>query len=324
MTTYKGIRGLTIRTIAGDASPLIQGDIWYDSTAYKIKGAKIPAGAWSSGTNLNTSRAYGGGVGPATNNIAFTGKPDGTATWLTVTEAYNGTTWTEVADLSGGQANFACGGTAESAFIAGGEPGHLTNCEEWDASSWTAGGSLNTGRDTLRGFGAASTAAIAAGGQIPAAQAITEEYDGSSWTAVGDMNAVKNKCMGLGTASAGLITGGGSGPGAATEEWNGSGWTEVGDLNTAREAAGNASYGTATAGMIGGGHPNGSRTEQYNGTSWTEVADNSSHGAPGGEPGVGAGGGGTQTSAILSGGDPYINTVEEWDESMGTVTFTSS
>ena len=320
MTTYKGIRGLTIRTITGDASPLIAGDIWYNSVARKVKGAKIPAGAWSSGTALNTARGQGGGVGPATNNLAFSGKPDGTATWLTATEAYDGTTWTEVADLSAGQANFACGGTAESAIVAGGEPGKLTNCEEWDASSWTAGGGLNTGRDTLRGFGAASTAAIAAGGQIPSVVTITEEYNGSSWTEVGDLNVGKNKHMGLGTATAGLITGGSNGPSAATEEWNGTGWTEVNDLNNARETSANMSYGTVTAGMISGGSPDpaGVNTEQYNGTSWTEVGNNSAHGSGH------ASGGGTSTSAILAGLVTYINTVEEWDESLGAVTFTSS
>ena len=52
MTTYKGIRGLTIRTIDGDASPLIAGDIWYNSAARKIKGSKLPAGTWTSGGNF--------------------------------------------------------------------------------------------------------------------------------------------------------------------------------------------------------------------------------------------------------------------------------
>ena len=56
MTTYKGIRGLTIRTIAGDPDPLLAGDIWYDSVAKKVQGAKKPAGAWASGGNLNTAR----------------------------------------------------------------------------------------------------------------------------------------------------------------------------------------------------------------------------------------------------------------------------
>ena len=320
MTTYKGIRGLTIRTIAGDPSPVIAGDIWFNSVSRKIKGAKIAAGAWSSGTALNTSRGQGGGVGPATNNLAFSGKPDGTATWLTVTEAYDGSAWTEVADMSGGQANFACGGSAESAIVAGGEPGKLTNCEEWDASSWTAGGGLNTGRDTLRGFGASSTAALAAGGQVPSVVTITETYDGSSWTEVGDLNVGKNKMMGLGTATAGLILGGSNGPSTAVEEWNGTGWTEVGDLNTSRETGANMSYGTTTAGMTSGGNPapGGINTEQYNGTSWTEVANNSSHNLGH------TCGGGSQTSAILAGGVTYINTVEEWDESLGAVTFTSS
>ena len=318
MATYKEIHGVKVQYRDSDATA-IEGDVWYNRSTGLLKLYAV-SGSWASGTNLNTSRAQGGGVGPATNNLCFTGKPDGTATWLTATEAYNGSTWTEVADLSAGQANFACGGSAESAIVAGGEPGHLTNCEEWDASSWTAGGGLNTGRDTLRGFGASSTAALAAGGQVPSVVTITETYDGSSWTEVGDLNVGKNKHMGLGTTTAGLITGGSNGPSAATEEWNGTGWTEVGDLNSARETSSNMSYGTATAGMISGGSPNpvGVNTEQYNGTSWTEVGNNSGHGSGH------ACGGGSSTSAILAGLGTYITTVEEWDESLGAVTFTSS
>ena len=51
MTTYKGIRGLTIQTVAGDPSVLAVGDIWYDSVAKKIQGAKLAVGAWASGGN---------------------------------------------------------------------------------------------------------------------------------------------------------------------------------------------------------------------------------------------------------------------------------
>ena len=47
MAEYKAIRGHTIRTIAGDASPVVTGDIWYNSVAKKIKGAKIVAGTWA-------------------------------------------------------------------------------------------------------------------------------------------------------------------------------------------------------------------------------------------------------------------------------------
>ena len=44
MAEYKAIRGHTIRTVAGDASPLVIGDIWYSSTTRKIRGVKLAAG----------------------------------------------------------------------------------------------------------------------------------------------------------------------------------------------------------------------------------------------------------------------------------------
>ena len=50
MTTYKGLRGLTIQTVAGDPSNLSAGQIWYNSSARKIKVFKAGAGAWSTAT----------------------------------------------------------------------------------------------------------------------------------------------------------------------------------------------------------------------------------------------------------------------------------
>ena len=41
MTTYKGIKGLSIQTVAGDPSNLETGMIWYDSVAKKVQGAKL-------------------------------------------------------------------------------------------------------------------------------------------------------------------------------------------------------------------------------------------------------------------------------------------
>ena len=41
MTTYKGIKGLSIQTVAGDPSNLGAGDIWFDSVAKKIQGATL-------------------------------------------------------------------------------------------------------------------------------------------------------------------------------------------------------------------------------------------------------------------------------------------
>ena len=47
MATYKGIRGHTIRTVAGDISPVALGDIWYSNTAKKIRVGKTTAAAWA-------------------------------------------------------------------------------------------------------------------------------------------------------------------------------------------------------------------------------------------------------------------------------------
>ena len=319
MTTYKGIRGLTIRTVAGDTSPLLEGDIWYNSVSRKVKGAKTPAGAWSSGTDLNTARMFLGGVGPATNNLAFSGKPDGTATWLTVTEAYDGSAWTVVADMSGGQANFACGGSAESAIVAGGEPGRLANSEEWGGSSWTAGGDLNTARDTLNGFGASNTAALACGGQIPAVQVITETYDGSSWTEVGDLNLARGYAPGSsGTTTAALCFGGACdtpSPNvmtALTESWNGASWTEVNDLNTARKNGAGAGVQPSTL-YAGGWSAPGTAAldvnELWNGTSWTESSELNT-----GRNGLG-GTGNANTAVLVFGGNTgsETNKTEAWD-----------
>ena len=80
MATYKEIHGVKVQYRDSDATA-IEGDVWYNRSTGLLKLYAV-SGSWASGTNLNTSRAQGGGVGPATNNLCFTGKPDGTATWL--------------------------------------------------------------------------------------------------------------------------------------------------------------------------------------------------------------------------------------------------
>ena len=66
MTTYKGIRGITLRTVAGDISPVALGDIWYNNVARVIKVGKTQAGAWATSTAINTARCSMAGFGIAT------------------------------------------------------------------------------------------------------------------------------------------------------------------------------------------------------------------------------------------------------------------
>ena len=79
MTTYKGIRGLTIQTVAGDISNIALGDIWYNNVSRAIKVGQTIAGAWASGGTMNTARNNGGGCGTQTALLAVAGAPSSKA-----------------------------------------------------------------------------------------------------------------------------------------------------------------------------------------------------------------------------------------------------
>ena len=99
MTTYKGIKGLSLQTVAGDPSNLAVGDIWYDSVAKKIQGAKIAAGTWATGGTLGTARYSTGGpaaAGTQTAGLIFGGA---TAPATADTEEYNGSSWSAVVGM---------------------------------------------------------------------------------------------------------------------------------------------------------------------------------------------------------------------------------
>ena len=80
MATYKEIKGVTVQT--RDEDPVVN------------------AGSWSSGGSLNTHRvAFAGSLGSQTAQIAASGsQPPGT--YKSECEQYNGTSWTEIADVN--------------------------------------------------------------------------------------------------------------------------------------------------------------------------------------------------------------------------------
>ena len=230
MTTYKGIRGLTIRMVAGDPDPLLAGDIWYSSTTKKIRGAKLPAGAWSSGGNLTTGRHDPGGGGTQTAGIAFGGQTLSPTTYHALTETYDGSSWTEVADLNQAAAGRTGVGQTQSAMLAVGgyntpPVGFADLNESWDGSSWTEIADPNTPRQKASGAGT-QTALVYVGGNPPTV-AIAEKWDGSSWTEVGDLNTARYNMGEAGTSTAAIVAGGREPTKAETESWNGTSWTET-------------------------------------------------------------------------------------------------
>jgi hypothetical protein len=98
MAEYINIKGQSIEVVASDpANPTI-GQIWYNSTSNTLKGGDATTvGAWATGGNLNSARAYLGGTGTQTAGLAF-GGPAPVATGAT--EEYDGATWTTVNPLN--------------------------------------------------------------------------------------------------------------------------------------------------------------------------------------------------------------------------------
>ena len=150
MTTYKGIRGQTIRTIAGDASTLIAGDIWYNSSAKKIRGAKLVA-AWASGTAMPANKWVGFGAGTQTSNVVAGGAttPPANGNQVNTTFEYDGSSWTAGGAINTTRfdgAGFGASNTAAIIASGGASPGsgRKTEVESYDGSTWTEVADVNT------------------------------------------------------------------------------------------------------------------------------------------------------------------------------------
>jgi len=324
MAEYKAIRGHTIRTIDGDASPLVTGDIWYSSITKKIRGAKIGAGAWTSGGNINTARSQlYHAWGTQTAGQIATGNPPNT----TDSEQYDGSTWTEVANINtaryGGSSADKGSTTAGLIFggnPAGGSPWTADETESWNGSTWTEVGDLNESKRLGMGAGT-STAALAASG-YSADSTVTvnaETFDGSSWTEVNNLNTARHSGGGGGPQTAALYAGGQPGTLALTELWDGTSWTESGDMNSARGDH-DCMATSSSAAVAFGGDPSPLRpaAEEFDGSAWTAVATSSAGR-------YGSGGAGTASAGIsVAGGASPYQATEEWTKAVAASSFTSS
>jgi len=329
MTTYKDIRGTHIKTVTTDPPAPQNGQMWYNSTTKVVKGfTNNPVGSWSSGGNLNTGRYWGSSAGADSTAALVFGGYNNTVHPVCITrnESYNGTTWTEVGDLTT-RKMIACGaGTYTSAlsFLGNSAPGGYSAANEsWNGSSWTEVGDLAVARRQAGGAGASNTSAIGFGGETPPQgdSALTEVWNGTAWTEVADLNTSRGGIDGgpMGTATAALAAGGykynsPSGAKLLTENWNGSSWTEVGDPDT----GGDGRFGNPSAALLS----NGTDIILWNGTSWSETTARSTNVTA-------ATGAGTTSSGLLAGGEPPSasgsTATEEWvAPTTSTVTFTAS
>ena len=308
MAKYSDIKGFTVQTLASD------------TVASQAEG-----GSWASGGDLNTARSSVAGAGTQTAAIMFGGNTPAPSPYPQPyylhdeTESYNGTSFTEVADLNTARgANRGGFGTSTAGFLAGGytyppagPTGAQQICESWNGSAWSETTDFNTKRYSFGcSVSAPYTSSIITGGYTggpPPSQIndAVEIWNGSSWTETTETNSTKGGGSGAGTSSTAAIV---VGPTNSTvESWDGSSWTEVAEMTTTRSSTGSA--GTYTSALWFGGPSSSAKTEFWNGTSWTELNDLSTGRGDMGE----AGGSSGSTSSFAAGGTPPVTAVsEEW------------
>ena len=340
MTTYKDIRGTHIKTVTTDPPAPLNGQMWYNSTTKVMKGfTSSPAGSFATGGNLNSARDNISGTGTQTAGLV-TGGPGGSNGY---TELYNGSSWTEAADLNTSRDSTSQGraATQTATIVWGGYPtypgSYRTETESWNGSAWTEVNDLSYGQSN-GGAAGTSTSAIFGSGTVQPGNPfsgdfspLSQSWNGTSWTTVSSVNNARyglNSSGGGASNTSAIIYGGLGGPSpytakAFTETWNGSSWTEVNDMNTARYSlTGTGATITAAIAFAGTipGPPIKSETEVWNGTSWSEDTDIPT-------ASTNAGSGGTSSSAFVAGGNTgsdIANTFEWTTPTTSTVTFTAS
>ena len=312
---------------------LNEGDLFLSGGA-TLKGfgraAGIPAATFASGSNLNTARGYHGGSGTDHEALLAFGGTTGTA--VNNVEQYNGSSWSEVAEINTTRANLTGFGSSTAAIGGNGSTPDKSQVESWNGSAWTEIAELNTSRSDSASAGVQTSGMVATGTPVPGNPAlqpggtsyVTETWNGSAWTEVGDTNTKRlqaGMAMG-GSVTAGIIASGEDGPGSRTvnaETWDGSSWTEVGNLSNARGTLYNF-MGHSTSANAAGGYSGTARlatNEHWNGSSWTEINDlstarNAAFGA------------GSAVNGAVFGGDTgdYQSATEEFiaDNTLSTVT----
>jgi len=313
----------------------VEGQLYFNSTTNTFKETlkDAGAGAWASIASGNTARRVASGVGTSVSDgMVIAGYPEENEV-----ETWNGSSWTEVAEVNTGRgsAGASSNSPSSSALFFGGDvrpgsPAFSALNESWNGSAWTEVGDLPAAINGNAGAGVSNTSALSFGGSLPSKTGATKHWDGSSWTEGGTIATARYYLSGVGTTTAALaINGFRTSPSSAilkfVEEYDGSSWSAISDTNSGHTFAG--ASGTTTSAMVFGGegpsYPGGAmaQSENWNGTAWTEVADLSAANL---SP---AGFGGSGISCISSFGNTpggLLATAEEFSAGLSNKTITAS
>tara|TARA_R110002110_G_C12985958_1_gene674154 strand:- start:17 stop:580 length:564 start_codon:yes stop_codon:yes gene_type:complete len=168
----------------------------------------------SSGFGLQTATLMAGGSG-VPNTIPVN------------VELYDGTCWTETANVNLGRYALGGAGTQTSGLIfAGYNTAVKDETESWNGTAWTEVAEVNTTRTQMGSAGTSNIDALVIGGtDAPGRTLNVEQWNGTSWTEVNNLAVVNSGGVADGTTTAAFFTGGTVAPGgpnvvATTQEWN--------------------------------------------------------------------------------------------------------
>ena len=256
---------------------------------------------WTTSGTLNTAREFLAGAGTQTATVSFGG---GTPAASTVTETFNGTSWTNVGAAGMAAKDYLGGFGIQSAAVHMGGGASINavtaTTEIFNGSTWAASGALNTGRNALAGSGASNSGLSFGGWTGAAVSAVTELFNGTIWTTNTsyNLNVARRYLAGCGSQSSALAFGGLTTINSAiTEMFNGTTWSvnSFWNLATARQALAGAGLQNAALSFGGFVAAVSGATEKFNGAVWSSTSSMAT-------PRQGLAGTGTQSAAVSFGG----------------------
>ena len=258
-------------------------------------------GSMLQGTAIVAGGSYGGGWPPSTTDN---------------TQVYNGTSWTEVNNLTSGvRSNDTLGlaGDSSAALFFGGPVGPGAT-EEWNGTNWTEVADIPDNASSGAGAGGESSESAIwvnyFGGR-------GNKWDGTAWSEINNLNFPRYDGNSTGTRDEHFVVGGSSPAGAPTypynlcsEVFNGTNWTAVADVITPLiQAFGMGTYNDAI--FAGGwdapsGHLACNHTQTFDGTSWASGPNivNRRRAESAGSKYSGPAAGGATNAAYFAGGSP--------------------
>ena len=140
--------------------------------------------AWTEVGDLNVGRQQMGSAaqGSSTANLCIAGELDVpySPRVAGLVESWNGTSWTEVADINTARTNMASAGIQTNALLFGGDPAHKET-ESYNGTAWTEVADLAVGIKAQAGSGTGATA-ISMGGNTPPSSVVTEVWNSPAGT----------------------------------------------------------------------------------------------------------------------------------------------